>query len=332
MPKQVYSKSLGRMVWVDDDGNPINPASDPMGVNPGLGSLPGRALARERDLASRLPDAQLAGFRGPSVVDPRTMRGARPEEPEPKPVPTYRPLAGAKQNSRGNARVVDLAATAGFLASVDVGSIIETPRNCGDDAEDIRVICSFDVLKPTTGSAPGFIPSNTFAVFGTLEFGIGGASFSAEFDWLAGTSFAIPASFVRVKADIEYFTFKDAQIALSAALAYGGSVAGNFSPLRKTLYLGPIASQGGATPLADLPAFASAVTLSTNTIPPNLELVFNGNAKTVRYKFTNETNVANQRDGQFPIPGWATRFQVINRDPAPATFAFDVSAIFSLAL
>ena len=330
--RQVYNKATGKFIWVNDDGSPFTGSNDPMGVNPGLGSLPGRAAAREMDLLSRLPDAQLAGYRGPSVTDTRTMRGARPEEPDPVPPHTYRPLAGAKQNSRGSSRVVDLPDTAGFLGSVTVGSIVETPRSCGDDAEDIRIVCSFDVLKPTTGSAPGFIPSNTFAVFGTLEFGIGGASFSAEFDWLAGTSFAIPASFVRVKADIEYFTYRDAQIALTAALAYGSSSGGNFSPLRKTVYLGPIASQGGSSPLTDLPAFASAMTLATDTIPPNLEVAFNGNGKTVRYKFTNETNVANQRDGQFPVPGWATRFQVFNRNPAPATPAFDVTAIFSLAL
>lgn len=74
MPHRIVSR--GRVVWVDDQGRVL---SDDQ-VNPGLGSLPGRGHARELDLASRLPDAELAGYEGPGVVaSHRNRAGAKPD-------------------------------------------------------------------------------------------------------------------------------------------------------------------------------------------------------------------------------------------------------------
>lgn len=329
MARQVYDKQTGRFVWVNDDGSVTGPQNDPMGVNPGLGSLPGRALARERDLASRLPDAQLAGYRGPSVVDPTPSRGARPNDPEPAPVPTYRPLAGAKQNSRGNARLVALPYAASPpappLSTIEVGSIVETSRQSGDDAENIRIICSYDVN----------LYSGPISIQGYAEFGVGGASFAVDFDWLQGTSFAIPASFVRIGASLLYQSSSavaGSQIVLSAGLAYGGPPFGHFSPLRKTDVIGTLP---GATlsNSFDIPAFASSATLMCDTSSaPNLRLYFyGGTGQSVSFDYVSRTNANFQMDGQFPIPGWAKSYAVQNLSAAPAT-AGNVTAVFSLAL
>lgn len=323
MPRRVYDKNSGKMVWVGDDGKPL------VNYNPGMGSLPGQALRREADLLSRLPDAQLAGFRGPSVVDPQPMRGARPMDPDPVPPHTYRPLAGAKQNARGNLRVVELPVTpgGGAVVNLQVPSLVETPRQAGDDAEGIMVVCGIEASTP---------PSSQFGynIGGIVELGIGGANFSAEFDWVQGTTFVIPGSFVRVKADIEYFNETGVlqNLLVGAALSYGSAHGGVFSPLRKTINLGSIAptAQSG---FIELPNFATALTLSAVSagppLPPNLQINFIGtNGQQSSYAYTTNSNLGAQRDAEFPIPGWAAFFTVTNR----ALINFNVSAIFSLSL
>lgn len=328
MARQVYDKATGRLVWVNDDGTPVNFRNDPLGLNPGLGSLPGRAVAREVDIASRLPDAQLAGYRGPSVVNPQSMRGARPQDPDPVPPHTYRPLAGAKQNNRGGSKIVDVPIGTGVI---EVGSIVETSRQGGDDAESIIVVCSYDDTRMPANAA------TAFSVEGFVEFGIGGASFVAEFDYVKGLSFALPASFVRVGASVVFSLLLDPGVlSLSAGLAYGSSPLLGASPLRKTFVDSIIA--GGTSNARPIPNFASTVSLNddqSSAASPNLSIqfagvVFSGGSPVTTssaYTMTSRSNLANQND-QFPVPAWATTFTVTNNAGVPVR----ATTCFGLAL
>lgn len=313
MPRRVMTPQ--GIVWVDDDGSPL------YDYNPGLGSLDGRGMRRMVDGYERLPDAQNAGYTGPGIVHQRPVQGPFPGNDDPPPKYDYRPLNGAAQNNRGGTVIVELPSS---RTSTDLVSVVETPKNGGDDAENLIVVCGTTVLEALTGL------NAAFKVDGVLTFGIGGASFQAEFDWLQGVSFAVAASFVRVAARVTYATpAADAKLALAAALAYGPAPGGNFSPLRKTIELGTIAN--GATSAAqDIPAFASGATLTTGgTAAPNLRLRFLSGTREATFDMTSRANTSNQADAQFVVPGWAERFTVENLAGAPVD---NVNAIFSLAL
>lgn len=315
MPRRVITPD--GVVWIDDNGSPL------YDYDPGMGSLPGRALGREVSEYQRLPHAQNAGMRGPGIVHQRPVQGPRPGDDDPPPKHDYRPLNGAAQNNRGLTQVVNLPAAASLTTTSDV-SIVETPKNGGDDAENLIVVCGAQVAKALSGANAGY------KVIGILSFGIGGASFSAEFDWLQGVSFAVAASFMRVAARVTYLSpAGDGQIALSAGLAYGPSPGGNFSPLRKTVEVGTLAPLSPSTAQA-IPSFASAVTLTTEGVAaPNLRLRFLSGARVATYDMTSRANTATQADGQFAIPGWAETFTVENLAGANVD---NVNAIFSLSL
>lgn len=297
--------------------------AQPPPLNPGIG------LRREADLMARLPDAELAGYEGPGVVPPaQARRGARPEASAPLAPPTFRPLAGAAENNRGASRLVEVPAGAGQIV---VGSIVETSRDSGNDAESLSVVCT--ALLPPVSSV------DSVSVEGFVEFGVGGASFVAEFDWLAGVSFSLPASFARVGARLAHVTTNPQKVTLSAALAYGEGAQLHGSPLRKTLPLDVAA--GATTAFEDIPAFASTVTLAVNgTAAPNLRLRLIGpqlrvlgpgvvvavNQEAV-YEVTSRTSGAWQQDA-FPIPGWARAWTVQNL----GAVSVEGGAVFGLAL
>lgn len=315
MPRRVYDKNSGKMVWVGDDGKPL------VNYNPGMGSLPGQALRREADLLSRLPDAQLAGYTGPSVVDPQPVRGARPDDPAPVPPHTYRPLAGAKENNRGNSVLLSLPPAIGVDTTMVLGTIVETAKQSGDDAESIKVICGFAPQGDVN-------PAEEYNLAGTLEFGIGGATFSAEFDWRNGTCFSVPASFLRVKGVLTYTNLLvERDIVVTAALAYGEVGGGLAAPLKRSFFfkLNP----GDTSLQMAIPNFASGVTVVTSGPPASnvqLQLIspgFMGNLDVL-----DMTNLANQRDGLLPVHGGASRFQVVNNCLAWV----GVQVIFTLSL
>lgn len=312
MPRRVIDRATGQVVWIDDKGNTL-------GFDPGMGSLPGQAERREADLYSRLPDAQIAGYRGPSVVNPQPMRGARPNDPDPQPLHTYRPLAGAKQNNRGQAKVITLPATLAPIV-VEAGSIIETPRNGGDDAENITVVCGYQ--------PQGVLSTSAFDIKGIIEFGIGGASFEAEFDWLNGTCFAIPASFVRVKAEVSYGSLlTPIEMALSAGLAYGykgGSLSAHmkrsFRPDGNTL-------APGDSFTGFIPNFATGVSVVHGSLTGRSTLALSGTTN-VQYDTSSMANTANQRDGMYPIPSGCNQFTLTNTGVAN----LEPNVVFTIAL
>lgn len=298
MPKQVYSKSLGRMVWVDDNGAPLR------NFNPGMGSLPGQALMREESLLSRLPDAQLAGYRGPSVVDPRPMRGARPEDPDPTPPNTYRPLAGSKQNTRGNSIIL----AAGPEGSTVSSSIIEASRDAGDDAEMLTFTLDVDF----DGLSPGTNPSLPVELFAIIEWGIGGASFQAMIDWPRGGCFSLPASWFRIKARYVSvpagFGAASPDAILRAAVAYGGIHHRSHVPrlTERRLDNGSSIAAGGVQNLS-VPRFANAFTPIVSSVTPDLLFDMRSNFGVTdfnygTYRYTVNTNAGIQGENIFPIP------------------------------
>lgn len=310
--RKVYDVTTGRFRWVNDDGSPLDARNDPMGVNPGLGSLPGRGMAREAEMLARLPDAQLAGYSGPSVVNPQQMRGARPNDPDPVPPQTYRPLAGAKQNNRGNTKVVSLPATVA-TSVVEVPSIVETPKNSGDDAESLIVVCGYKVVNGVVSTPP------SLDITGIVEFGIGGASFEAEFDWRNGMVFSLPASFIRVSAQISYENLvSPVEVALDVGLAYGSTPASAAANLKRSFrgsLLAPADTLQGI-----IPPFATGVTVAlgsiVNPLATSCKLTLSGGGGTgpaADYFITNSTNAANQNDGQFTIPKGMTDFVLTNQ-------------------
>lgn len=315
MPRRVNTAQ--GVVWVDDDGSPL------YDYDPGMGSLPYQALDREISEYRRLPHAQNAGMRGPGIVHQRPVQGPRPGDDDPPPKHDYRPLNGAAQNNRGQTLLVELPLAA-VTRTIEGVSVVETPKNGGDDAENLIVVCGLQVLQPLSGLNAGY------KVDGVLSFGIGGASFSAEFDWLQGVSFAVAASFARVAARVTYLSPGGAgKLALSSAFAYGPSPGGNFSPLRKTVDLGTLAPLTPSTAQA-IPSFASGVTLtSEGSTAPNLRLRFLSGSRVATYDMTSRANTATQADAQFAIPGWAESFTVENLAGANLD---NVNAIFSLSL
>lgn len=315
MPRRVMTPQ--GVVWVDDNGDPL------YDYNPGLSSLPHQAMRRMVDEYERLPHAQNAGYVGPGVVRQRPIQGPRPGDDNPPPKYDYRPLNGAAQNNRGSSVLVELP-TAASLTTVEAGSVVETPKNGGDDAENLIVVCGTSVMRALSGLNAGF------KVEGVLTFGIGGANFQAEFDWLQGVSFAVVASFVRIAARVTYLSpGGDGQLALSAALGYGPGPGGLFSPMRKTIELGTLAPGVPSTAQA-IPAFSSGATLiSEGNTAPTLRLRFQSGTRIATYDMTSRANTAVQSDGQFAIPGWAETFTVENTGLANLD---NVNAVFSLSL
>jgi len=342
--KQVYNRALGRLVWVNDDGSPVSPQNDPMGVNPGLGSLPNRALLREIDIASRLPDAQLAGYRGPSVVEPKPMRGARPEDPEPAPVPTYRPLAGAKQNSRGNSVIMAPDPLGGFGAGATLSSsIVETSRNSGDDAEILSVVCgvapkdfqSFQDALAANGADVSFT--------GILTWGIGGASFQAEFDWRNGLAFSVAASFLRLRCRYDYVQDglnRGPSFVISAAMGYGNVFGNPSSPLRKTQVIADTIPAGSSYfavtgQYIAIPEWArSFVVLQRNNPPTTTDLSIvqiSGPAVLNRignFRVNNITTAVNLTETAIPVLNGARAIDIGNSGPVGT----EVTILWNLSL
>lgn len=305
MAKQVYDPKTGRMVWVDDKGRPLG--RDPLGYDPGMGSLPGRALAREADLYARLPNARLAGYRGPKVTPPD--RGAASGAPP----GTNRPLAGLAQNFRGNSQVISPVDENGVAISDPIRrQIVQTPTEVGDDAEAITVVLGAE-LYPDAGA----LNRRPYFLHGEIEWGIGGASFSAEVDWQNGAIIPIIASFVKVNC---IYTpqvtagLASPDVIVSAAFGYGQAMnSGRGSSVRRTISSGtvnPGSRSNGGRPYP-IPNFANGLTVQTDSDNPNLKIVWVTNGvypalnELSHVYYTGNTNGSDQASASFQIPNGA---------------------------
>jgi hypothetical protein len=343
----------GRLAWVNDDGQFVRLSNGMGGAEPGFGETPQSNLppaniyhpdARTRDLMSRLPAADIAGLRGPGVhpggekPSGLTRLEGHPDIPS---VPTSRPLAGAQQNNRGGTRVVTVDTLNGVLdGPLTIPSIVETPRNGGDDAETIGIHLGIDFpapLKDPTDPASAIF----FQVVATIEWGTGGAIFSADVDWSAGISFSVNASWVRVSARIPFvgiFGLPPIDITLKAALSYGKSV--NVcvsSPLRLVVPVGFISllDLPTTTGFIPIPTWAVGCTLvdpSSDGLgaAPDFTIFYYDSTNTLSavYEVTDRSNLANQVEGQFPVPS-GTRYLKIRNNIS--SFVWNAKLIFNLA-
>jgi hypothetical protein len=328
MAKKVYNPKTGKMEWVGDDGKPLTLSQ----VNPGLGSLPGRATAREAELLARLPDAQLAGFSGPSVVDPKVVQGARPGEPDPVPPHTYRPLAGAKQNNRGGSVLLDLT-----NGQARADTIVRTANNSGEDAEQLLITLGYHWEGFAYEDNPDFgamFPALSYVPIATavIGWGIGGASFEAEVDWVQGLSFPLNASFARIGAYVQSEPF-DRKLILDAAISYGASQK-FYSGARKTQ--APAAQTANSSTFA-VPRFATGlIPLVTNLLatpsgPQNFCISIgnglSGVGNTVAAFFWQNDTRYGCREGLIPLPNIGKSVTITNLDAnVPPTYC-----IFSLS-
>ncbi len=325
--------ALGRLIPV----NPGLPAD--RGNQGGMGDR-----LSEADLMSRLPDADIVGARGPGVVPGGEQSlGARRVALEAvdaanPPAPTFRPLGGAQQNNRGNARAVTLT-VGSAMQNLSVPSIVETPKNSGDDAEAISVQLSIDIPEIMNSPASTYaqVPIDVVAV---IEWGVGGCFFTAEMDWVQGTAFCICASYVRVSARVTGWSQAvaigeaDIDIVLRASLGYGNAESVNTSSCaRRTV---PVVT-GAAFPTADIlaagdtsviipiPGWALGFTLvdaggnlGAGPVSPDYTVTLlvdsagNPNSVSTMYKVVDRSNLAVQVEGQFPIPGRARFVQITN--------------------
>jgi hypothetical protein len=332
----------GQTAWVNDDGQIVKISNGMGGAEPGFGETPQSNLpppnvyrpdARTRDLMSRLPAADIAGLRGPGVVPggeipvgmQRLLQNGASITPA---LPTHRPLAGAQQNNRGGTRIVVLDTFNGQPAQ-DISSIVETPRNGGDDAEVIGIHLGIDMPAELTDPTSGQAIVN-FEVVGIIQWGTGGAIFSAEVDWGVGTSFSVNASWVRVSARISAvadFAQPATQITLKAALSYGKSVNVNTSsPLRRSILVGGPTSDfylapGETSNTYLIPDWAVGFTLLDvadgigGYAAPNYAIsLYQGvGTLSIIYTMVDRTNNANQVEGQYPIPS-GTRFITVTNN------------------
>jgi hypothetical protein len=275
------------------------------------------------------------------------------------PPPTWRPLAGASANNRGQGRIHTLNTLAAIPETIEP-SIVETPRGDGGfDGELISVRLGIELPEPlknaVAGSPYAEVPIDITCL---LDFGIGGVSYKAEVDWNQGTVFGISSSFVRVSARIGAIPALFApqppiDIVLMASLAYGdASNTGISAEARRTLNLGNLDAlvpgfpritsllAGAFSPILPIPIWAAGLTLtdagafilgSFVPIAPDTTItLFDGTGQvSVQYRVIDRTNVANQIEGQFPVPVQSRFIRIQNNLAVPI---MSPRAIFNLSL
>lgn len=328
--RRMRDRATGAIVWVDEaTGRPVQVAD----AEPGFPTT-----AAQREMMSRLPDADLAGAIGPGVVPGGEQglgarRGNRDQLNQPPPPNTYRPLAGMTQNMRGQTKVLEwTTAGTGILDQrFGIPALVQTPRDCGDDAEILSVILGMEIQAPEV-SNPIRQGAGIIAL-ARIEWGIGGASFSANVDWQQGTILSVPASSLKVTCEAvcsfdpihpptPASPFK---VAFSAALAYGlpGSYGGS-SPARLTDNQATGLGAGMASALFEIPQWATSFNLISQNAggaPPDFTVtMFRAPGDPMGdYRVVSDSDLGNRNEHSFPVPNMARFYQVTNNSVANNT-------------
>jgi len=262
-------------------------------------------------IMSRLPAADIVGFRpdSPGVVPGgEESRGRSPGEAFPQ---TWRPLAGLPSNKHGGGIVID---TTDELV-VGIPQVVVDARSQGEDAEQIQVCLGFETQGELFNA--GFSDVN-IASQALLEWGIGGASFKAKCDWLQGTILSLPANFLRVSAIPPSNTLAGPTpvppFVYSVGLAYGyGKRHCNTARLTEA----QVSLGIGATSAQFLiPKFAVSyqiVVRAAIEVPLNINQVGpSGLPPNVTHQYSNINNSGGQQDYMFPIVSGARKLFVEN--------------------
>jgi hypothetical protein len=229
-----------------------------------VGSVP-------RELLARLPQDPLSQIarrthlsrddrRDHSWANDREF-AARPGEDGAMSVAQARPLSGPNMgdNNRGGAVILTPPAT-WSPGSVIAQTVVEARG--GEEAETIDVTLGLTLNPNDNASIGGTLYTWVTAL---IEWGAGGASYTAEADWLNGTRFSLNASYVRIGARYEPAFFGNGPAALlQASLGYGGRDARPYG-LRKT-----VRSTSGTPTL-----FANSLSVSSAIRIPKFATTFN---------------------------------------------------------
>ena len=232
-----------------------------------------------------------------------------------------RPLEGAPLNSRGDTLVLATPVRGTVTAPI----VVESPKNGGEDAEILSVTLGLEYQ----GKPDGYNPQVRGTLTCNLRWGIGGASFAADLDWMQGQSFSLLASYVRVGAT--YLAAFNGEFAplpppliLSAGLGYG-LVGQQFNTKRLTVAIPQLnyndaynvqGGTGGATLL--VPRFATSLKVLH---APGLDLVLefvtgtNVSQSTVLAAVrVNDVKSAAQIPIVIPAGSWAVRVYGLGPD------------------
>ncbi len=263
------------------------------------------------------------------------------------PAHTYRPLAGALENNRGNSAVINPGATIPLIAS--------TAMSAGQDAETIVATLGLSIANAPNET---LILTESITVRAILEWGIGNAKFTAECDWLDGTAIQIPASFLRVGGRFEGTLARGnpqpVPIQLDVGFSYG-SAGRRICPARYTQILGD-AEQDGDNLLTrrmepgvlygpyQIPRFATnyivtSMALAAAGFAPTaatpITIVQTANADIANllppgavHTYVAESNLARQNEAEFPRVNGARYIYALNGGNKAAW----VNAVWSLAL
>jgi hypothetical protein len=275
--------------------------------------------------------SNLGGRHVPGAFDLSSLAGKPTKET------SGRPLQGASQNARGGQRVITLGGT-----PQQIGSIVQAPRDAGEDAEIISVTLGFSWL----GVDPLTLVTDV-SVFSkaTLDWGVGGANFSAQCDWMNGVTLSIPASSMNVGliAGGQPSPTTPIQVQYSASLSYGSPSGRRSSPARYTYFAADRLLPGHYLNDADnnvayiaIPAFATSFILVDGQVQPTSyqAKLIRGNAGggsfATRYDMT---SLRNQQCGmiesQFAIPNGAMFMSIANTG---TVISENLQVIFNLSL
>ena len=217
--------------------------------------------------------------------------------------PTVRPLQGLNEMKRGSSLP---------LLPGDAFKTFAEARTPAKDAEMITV--SIGAVPIGVNLVGGEGVGQRVELIGRILWGIGGAQYEAIFDVMNGTSFSVPANYIRL--DIRYPGDPlpgSVPVQVSGGFAYG-TIGQRSSPIRFTQDVGPILA--GATTELVIPEFATSFIVLENQgitspfIPPAppfvpLDIIVSeetaAGGLTCAFQLTDNTNFGSQIESTFPI-------------------------------
>jgi hypothetical protein len=177
-------------------------------------------------------------------------------------VPTARPLAGSRQNNRGNTVIIDPDAihAAPYVAGEEhtkIFQIVDSIRNGGEDAEDILVTLGrqyVNEVAPFIDTATSRYVLDHKAV---VEWGNGNAVYQLECDFERGSTFGVCASYVEVKDKVIFRTpvlgpGKPPLEQVSVSIGYGRTTRNKLKLTQRVEFVG-----GAVTVALEPPPFAT---------------------------------------------------------------------------
>lgn len=274
-------------------GRPIPVRISPDDVGSAI-VVPPQPLSRRREAAARL-----LGATSPNA-----------------PAHTVRPLEGLQSNQRGQSVRWDSSNDPTIYSGPNTITVAQC-RSSGDDAEVLSVTLGLSYEPEPPSLTAHYDPRIT----GTITWGIGGASFATDFDWLNGTVLDVAANFIRVDVSIpNQSTFSTKPVfVFSAAFAYGAPTAQR-NRARLTSDVGALSNGASSSSIA-VPPFAVGVNVQTSQAgsggPIDL-LLEDGTPNLVqtKYQVLNNTTAARQTADSLPIPNGARRAVVTNSSGA----------------